>query len=367
MSVDPKNVIRVTPPTGSDHALAINRDHTTGVGLLTAQDLSVTTSGRLGVWIGHTMIVGAPADHGEVADEAAMLALHDWPDDPHTRAVYHYVAPGDSCTRTDDPGYRYHCLSGHGLYASDWERRPLVAPVAALESRVDTMEIELAGKADATHTHTLSQVTASGTLGHVVTLTASGLALAAPTGGSGASGWIGNVASVAALIAGGYGVGAIATTSSMPNTVFISVAAPTSVASNWGAISAMPAHVAEILRHPDGRYVASDLTLTGSTRGTFAFVDRSDVYGYADGYRAVYVNGLSPSSSLRHASLVCAVASFVAANLDFAWRKVSRGDGTWDIQNPYSNYYLGYDTSTNKLRIVAAGDSRRVAWTIETA
>jgi len=184
MSVDPKNVIRVTPPTGSDHDLAINRDHTTGVGLLTAQDLSVTTSGRLGVWMGHTMIVGAPADHGEVADEAAMLALHDWSDDPHARAVYHYVAPGDSCTRTDDPGYRWHCLSGHGRYLTDWERRPLVAPIAALEARADALEIELDGKADATHTHPLSELTPSGAAtGDVATFNGTSWVPLAPSAG----------------------------------------------------------------------------------------------------------------------------------------------------------------------------------------
>jgi len=125
MSVPPNKIIRVTPPTGGIHALATNRDYTTGAGLLTDEDMSITTSGRLGVWMGHRMIVGEISDHGEVADEAAMLTLHDWPDDPHTRAVYHYVAPGDSCTRADDPGWRWHCISGHGQALSDWERRPL--------------------------------------------------------------------------------------------------------------------------------------------------------------------------------------------------------------------------------------------------
>lgn len=143
MSVPPNNVIRVTPPTGGIHALATNRDYTTGVGLLTDEDLSVTTSGRLGIWMGHRMIVGEISDHGEVANETAMLTLHDWPDDPHTRTVYHYVAPGDSCTRTDDPGYRYVCLGNHGYSPADWERRPLGATVAALREDVDSLLVEI--------------------------------------------------------------------------------------------------------------------------------------------------------------------------------------------------------------------------------
>jgi len=143
MSVPPNKVIRVTPPTGGIHALATNRDYTTGAGLLTDEDMSITTSGRLGVWMGHRMIVGEISDHGEVADEAAMLTLHDWPDDPHTRAVYHYVAPGDSCTRTDDPGWRWHCISGHGTTLADWERRPLGATVAALREDVDSLLVEI--------------------------------------------------------------------------------------------------------------------------------------------------------------------------------------------------------------------------------
>lgn len=130
MSVAPENVARVTPPRGSDHDLAINRDHTTGAGLLTAADLSATETGRRGMWMGHTMIVGEPARHGTVADEAAMLALHDWADDPHTRTLYHYVQVGDSVLREDDPGYYWVCIGGHGTMLSQWERRPLGDTVA---------------------------------------------------------------------------------------------------------------------------------------------------------------------------------------------------------------------------------------------
>lgn len=147
MSIAPENVARVTPPKGSDHALATNRDYTTGVGLLTDEDLSVTTSGRLGVWMGHTLIVGAPADHGTVADEAAMLALHDWSDDPHTRVLYHYVQPGDSVLRADDPGWRWFCVANHGRLPAEWERRPLADPVLELHEDVDALESDIANLA----------------------------------------------------------------------------------------------------------------------------------------------------------------------------------------------------------------------------
>lgn len=146
MSVSPDKVARVTPPTGGLHALAENRDYTTGAGLLTPQDLSVTTSGRLGVWMGHRMIVGESVDHGEVADEAAMLTLHDWGDDAHERAQYHYVAPGDSCTRADDPGYRWVCLGNHGYSPGDWQRRPLGSTVATIREEVDALTVDLDGK-----------------------------------------------------------------------------------------------------------------------------------------------------------------------------------------------------------------------------
>lgn len=139
MSTSPDKVIRVNPPSGSDHGLATNRDYVTGAGLLTDEDLSVTTMGRRGVWLGHALIVGEPTDHGQVASEAAMLTLHDWDDDAHARAVYHYVQAGDSCTRADDPGFRWFCLRGHGTALGDWERRPLGTTVAAIRADVDAL------------------------------------------------------------------------------------------------------------------------------------------------------------------------------------------------------------------------------------
>jgi hypothetical protein len=51
------------------------RDHPAACAVqLTDDDFSCTTSGeRLGCWMGYTMVAGFPEDHGEVADEAAIL------------------------------------------------------------------------------------------------------------------------------------------------------------------------------------------------------------------------------------------------------------------------------------------------------
>lgn len=73
-----------------------------------------------------------------------MLALHTL-DSTTLLAEPRFVAPGDSCIRTDDPGWRWHCLRGHGTQLSDWERRPLAGA--------------LTGLAVSGHTHTLASLT----------------------------------------------------------------------------------------------------------------------------------------------------------------------------------------------------------------
>lgn len=65
-----------------------------------------------------------------------MLALHTFAMDSADNPLPRYVAPGDSCTRTDDPGWRWHCIAGHGTTLADWERRPLAGALAAIESGV---------------------------------------------------------------------------------------------------------------------------------------------------------------------------------------------------------------------------------------
>lgn len=133
MATKPKDVGRLTPPHGTVWDLARNRDITTGAGKLTAADVTISTD-RLGVWRQWEMVAGWPVDHGEVADQAAMLALHTFGHSALTQPLPRYVAPGDSCTRTDDPGWRWHCLRGHGTMLTDWERRPLSGALTGLSA-----------------------------------------------------------------------------------------------------------------------------------------------------------------------------------------------------------------------------------------
>lgn len=128
----PDQVKRVHPPFGSTWDLADNRDHVAAGadGKLLETDLSITTD-RLGVWRQYKMIAGEQVDHGPVANAAAMLALHTFGGDPLLNTAPRYVAPGDSCTRTDDPGWRWFCMAGNGTVITQWERRPLAGAVSA--------------------------------------------------------------------------------------------------------------------------------------------------------------------------------------------------------------------------------------------
>lgn len=152
--IAPEDVERVFPPQGTLRGMADLRDHpNVGAVQLTADDFACTTDERLGCWMGYTMVASLPVDHGPVADAAAMLALHNWADDSRDTVYYHYVAPGDSCTRADDPRHRWHCLRGHGTALADWERRPLSsetdairADVATLDGRADELEADLSDR-----------------------------------------------------------------------------------------------------------------------------------------------------------------------------------------------------------------------------
>ena len=100
------------------------------------QELSCTVApARRLVVLGTTPIAGFAVDHGTVADEAAMLALHTL-DSATLRTEPTFVAPGDSCLRADDPGWRWHCISGHGTTLADWERRPLAGALADVASGI---------------------------------------------------------------------------------------------------------------------------------------------------------------------------------------------------------------------------------------
>jgi hypothetical protein len=112
---------------------------------LESQELSCTVApDRRLVVLGHEPIAGFARDHGTVADEAAMLALHTL-DSTTLLAEPTFVAPGDSVLRSDDPGWRWHCIAGHGQSLSDWERRPITGHAHTI-SDVSGLAAALAGK-----------------------------------------------------------------------------------------------------------------------------------------------------------------------------------------------------------------------------
>lgn len=105
--------------------------------------------------------VGGYLYHGDVADEAAMLAL----DRP---AYGHGCFPGDTCRRTDLPGSPVMlCIGGYGTTAADWvQQSDQSALVAAVAAKADTTALAaletatntaLAAKADAADLTALEQ------------------------------------------------------------------------------------------------------------------------------------------------------------------------------------------------------------------
>ena len=124
-TIDPAQIARSITTQGSLYALLRNRLGLNVNAPIKPQELSCTVApDRELVVSTHMPIAGFPVDHGTVANEAAMLALHTL-DSATLLAEPTFVAPGDSCLRADDPGWRWHCISGHGQALTDWERRPL--------------------------------------------------------------------------------------------------------------------------------------------------------------------------------------------------------------------------------------------------
>lgn len=135
------SIIRCISVVGSLYGLMRNALGLNVATPLESQELSCTVApDRQLVVLGHEPIAGFARDHGTVANEAAMLALHTL-DSTTLLAEPTFVAPGDSCLRADDPGWRWHCISGHGTTLADWERRPLGGALDGLAVSGHTHEI----------------------------------------------------------------------------------------------------------------------------------------------------------------------------------------------------------------------------------
>lgn len=141
-------IARARTVVGSLCALMRNRLGLNVATSLEAQEIScVVAPDRRLVVLGHEPIAGFSRDHGTVADEAAMLAMHTL-DSTTLLAEPRFVAPGDSCLRADDPNWRWHCIAGHGTTLSDWERRPLGGALSGVNDAVAELAAGLAGKVD---------------------------------------------------------------------------------------------------------------------------------------------------------------------------------------------------------------------------
>lgn len=187
-TTDPRLIERVYPPQFTARGWRYNRDHVTGVGALLDDDLIwIPELGRF--VMAEAAVAGLPRYYGPVADEAAMLALH-----APTAYPPRWVAAGDKCRRTDT-GAVMECVAGNGTSAGDWLAIASHESVAAITAAVGDIEAEiadlataLAGKADSTHTHPLSQLTQSGAaVGQVATWTGSAWVPQTPSGTSGAA------------------------------------------------------------------------------------------------------------------------------------------------------------------------------------
>ena len=136
-------ISRARAVVGSLYALMRNRLGLNVATPLGAQELSCTVApDRRLVVLGHEPIAGFPADHGTVADEAAMLALHTL-DSITLLTEPRVVVPGDIVRRADSPGAYWLCIRGHGQLASDWITLP---SLAALLGYVSSLSSDIAGK-----------------------------------------------------------------------------------------------------------------------------------------------------------------------------------------------------------------------------
>lgn len=118
------------------------------------------------------------------------------------------------------------------------------------------------------------------------------------------------------------------------------------------------------ISHPDGRTWKNNgnsIQLNSGSTMSMDIYNNAQVYNNAAGRVALFQNGNS-ALSVRHAGFVMYTNSFGANNFDFAWQFRASGN---DIQifNDYGGgYWVGYDSGSDRVLIVTAGDARRVTW-----
>jgi hypothetical protein len=123
-----------------------------------------------------------------------------------------------------------------------------------------------------------------------------------------------------------------------------------------------------VFRHPNGKQLRRDgdkIRLNTGTEVTIALSRPAGLYGANAGFMALY----DGSGYLRHAGYVMWSHGF-GSTFDWAWKFIEVSPGNYNIYNDFKDgrnsdaYYLGYDSSEDRLRIVKLGDSRMVTWSI---
>ena len=103
----------------------------------------------------------------------------------------------------------------------------------------------------------------------------------------------------------------------------------------------------------DGRVALSQGTTVNFTASS------QNVYKSNEGRIALLANG-DQNLAVRHSALLMYYRPFIANNLDFAWQFIRNNDGTYQIQNDFNGYYVGYDQNTDHVLIVPPSDTRIV-------
>jgi hypothetical protein len=123
-----------------------------------------------------------------------------------------------------------------------------------------------------------------------------------------------------------------------------------------------------VFRHPNGKQMRRDgdkIRLNNGTEVTITLERPAGLYGANSGFVALY----DGSKYLRHAGYVM-WSHGMGSSFDWAWKFIEVSPGNYNIYNDFKDgrktddYYLGYDSSDDRLRIVKLGDSRMVTWSI---
>ncbi len=93
-------------------------------------------------------------------------------------------------------------------------------------------------------------------------------------------------------------------------------------------------------------------------------ISRPDVFKNNEGRVGLFIDG-NPSRAIRHSGLLLFSNAFAPNNFDFAWFPVRAANNTVMFYNDFDGgYVIGYDSGSDGLLIVRAGDSRAINWRI---